>query len=153
MKLGGMKKEGAVKSVPKTTKFADPFDGKDDNEEDRDVLNSSDLEWKGTVLDRSDRGYGDLSEIKKHKEKLKKPLKITEIRLNNNMLENLDGLSDISTLVIIEVKDNRLLDARLRLDHLRELDLSRNLLSDVIIFVDQIEFLFCYFCKRYNNVQ
>ena len=135
MKTGGMKKDknapGAAKSGPKQTKFADPFSDKDDNAEDQDVLNTSYSEWKGTTLDRSDRGYGDLSEIKKHKEKLKKPLKLTEIKLNNNMLENLDGLSDIATLVSVEVKDNRLLDARLRLDNLKHLDLSRNLLSDV----------------------
>jgi len=58
--------------------------------------------------------------------------KLTSICLNHNKLKNLDELSNLPLLTKIEAVDNCLTQVNLSFDHLIELNLSDNELTEVI---------------------
>jgi len=79
-----------------------------------------------TEINRVDRRLKDLSDLK-----VRQPNKITAVCLNKNQLHNINGLSTFKNLMRIEAQENLLFDVRLRLEHLLELNLSKNQLNEV----------------------
>ena len=110
------------------------FDVPENNKDDDSKKNESPLQSLGafddvTEIIKMDRQMKDLSEIKP-----RQPNRVLSVCFNRNQLHNINGLSTFKNLRRLEAQENLLFDVRLRLEHLVELNLSKNQLTEVCLF-------------------
>lgn len=108
------------------------FEGSENNDQSSYSMVSSTSPFKFdenvSTLDFSDKGLENLGILTN-----KKLRKMANIILANNMLQNINDLSAFTKLTSIDARSNGIKEARLKLPNLVELNLSDNVLTEVII--------------------